>query len=165
MREVIELFREKDTVDELGIGSVRDAFSDLLFPGMNVLMTRARYFLFIPWIYLGLEGRRVPSNEVAARARRAEIDLISALLAGGESQGVIGIDAREGLRQLPSALYWTGLRALGIRRFPGTRDQYHRSLDGHYALCRSRPRSGGGRACRGRAGELAPRPPAAAGDS
>lgn len=29
MLEVIELFRERDTVDELGIGSVRDAFSNL----------------------------------------------------------------------------------------------------------------------------------------
>lgn len=33
MREVIDLFREHDTLDELGIGSIRDTFSDLLFPG------------------------------------------------------------------------------------------------------------------------------------
>ena len=31
--ETIALFREPGTVDELGIGTVRDVFSDLLFPG------------------------------------------------------------------------------------------------------------------------------------
>ena len=31
--EFIDTFRERDTRDELGIGVVRDAFSDLMFPG------------------------------------------------------------------------------------------------------------------------------------
>ncbi len=31
--DVIDLFSEQDTRDELGIGTVRDAFADLLFPG------------------------------------------------------------------------------------------------------------------------------------
>jgi hypothetical protein len=34
-----------NTRDELGIGSVRDAFAELLFPGTGAIMTRARYFL------------------------------------------------------------------------------------------------------------------------
>ena len=33
MLDVIDLFGEKTTRDELGIGGVRDAFADLLFPG------------------------------------------------------------------------------------------------------------------------------------
>lgn len=41
MREVIDLFRESDTLDELGIGQVRDAFGDLLFPGLSTTQTRA----------------------------------------------------------------------------------------------------------------------------
>ena len=45
MLDVVDLFREHDTRDELGIGSVRDAFADLLFPGTSTIMTRARYFL------------------------------------------------------------------------------------------------------------------------
>lgn len=64
MQEAIELFREKDTVDELGIGSVRDAFSNLLFPGTSVLHTRARYLLFVPWIYRRLERAHVRSRDV-----------------------------------------------------------------------------------------------------
>lgn len=48
MLEVVDLFKEEGTVDELGIGSIRDAFADALFPGTSVLQTRLRYVLFIP---------------------------------------------------------------------------------------------------------------------
>src|SRR5262245_14297704 len=122
MQEIIELFREHDTVDELGIGSIRDAFSNLLFPGTSVLHTRARYFLFIPWIYLELERQKVPSVQIAARARRDEIRLISALIEGeqGEGEGVIGVAARDRLKQLPSYAYWNGLEIHGIRRYHGS---------------------------------------------
>jgi hypothetical protein len=145
MQEVIELFRERDTVDELGVGSVRDAFSNLLFPGTSVLHSRARYLLFVPWIYHGLERQRVPSNQIAARARRDEIRLIHALIEGGEGEGsgVIGAVARERLKQLPSYAYWNGLEILGIRLYHGSNDRYHRSLDGYYRLLRDLPRGEG----------------------
>ena len=55
MLDVVDLFREHDTRDELGIGSVRDAFADMLFPGTSTIMTRARYFLLVPWAYQRLE--------------------------------------------------------------------------------------------------------------
>ncbi len=48
MLAVIELFKEEGTVDELGIGAIRDAIADILFPGTSVLHTRTRYLLFIP---------------------------------------------------------------------------------------------------------------------
>src|SRR3954466_7773135 len=48
-REMLRLFEEKESRDELGIGQVRDAFSDLLFPGTSVLLTRSLYFLIVPW--------------------------------------------------------------------------------------------------------------------
>lgn len=42
MLDVVDLFREHDTRDELGIGSVRDAFADMLFPGTStIIATRA----------------------------------------------------------------------------------------------------------------------------
>jgi hypothetical protein len=61
MLDVVDLFREHDTRDELGIGSVRDAFADMLFPGTSPIMTRARCFLLVPWAYQRLERRRVRS--------------------------------------------------------------------------------------------------------
>ena len=48
--QVIDLFREKNTVDELGFSPIRDAFADHFFPGTSTIQTRARYFLFVPWI-------------------------------------------------------------------------------------------------------------------
>src|ERR1700681_1137461 len=77
MLDVIDLFREHDTRDEFGIGSVRDAFADMLFPGTSTIMTRARYFLLVPWAYQRLERLRVRSAETAARARQAELNRLS----------------------------------------------------------------------------------------
>ena len=70
MLDVVDLFREHDTRDELGVGSVRDAFADMLFPGTSTIMTRARHCLLVAWTYQRLERLQVRSAEVAARARR-----------------------------------------------------------------------------------------------
>ena len=40
MLSVVELFKDEGTVDEIGIGAVRDSISDRLFPGTSVLLTR-----------------------------------------------------------------------------------------------------------------------------
>jgi hypothetical protein len=130
--EVIDLFRERDTRDELGIGTIRDAFADMLFPGTSTIQTRARYFLFIPWIFADLERRRVPSAQIAQRARGEEIRLIDALLKSGETDGVIGREVGRGLQRLPSDIYWLGMQTFGIRKFKGSREQYHRHLDRFY---------------------------------
>ena len=55
MRRVLDLFKEQGTVDEMGLGSLRDALADALFPGTSSIQTRARYVLFIPWLYQRLQ--------------------------------------------------------------------------------------------------------------
>ena len=76
---------------------------------------------------------------MARVARQFEIDLISGLIAGGEAAtGVIGERARATLQRLPSNVYWLGLNMWGLRFFPGSQDQYHRSLDRFYAASGSR---------------------------
>lgn len=136
MTKVIELFRESDTRDELGIGAIRDTFADLLFPGTSTIQTRARYFLFIPWTFLEMERRKVPSRKASGWGRSWEVRLINALEAGGESSGVIGIVAKQSLKRLPSSVYWHGLGVLGIRRFHGSVEGYFRSLDTFYRISR-----------------------------
>jgi uncharacterized protein DUF6361 len=130
--EVIKLFEEKGTVDEIGIGSVRDALSDVLFPGTSVLHTRARYFLFVPWIYQYLENRRIDSASIAKEDRKAELGLIQPLLDSDDSEATIGRLAGMRLKNVPSRLYWSALSAWGIRLYPGSQEQYHRSLDRLY---------------------------------
>ena len=124
--DVIDLFREKDTRDELGIGTVRDALADLLFPGTSTIQTRARYFLFVPWVYRRLERQRSAVADAARLARRAELNLIDALAIGGETDGVIGIEARQTLKRLPSNVFWQGLAAWGIRVLNISQSDYHR---------------------------------------
>lgn len=140
MNEVIGLFREQGILDELGIGSIRDAFADLFYPGTSTIQTRARYFLFLPWMYLAIEKDEVPSSQVFQRARDDQIKLIYALERGSDRSGIIGVEAREQLQRLPSSIYWSGLASYGIRRFRGSAEQYYRSLDAHYSRRRSAPR-------------------------
>jgi hypothetical protein len=137
MLEVVKMFRDRDTRDELGIGSIRDAFANYFFPGTSTIHTRARYFFFIPWVYKILESKNVPSHRIAVRARELEIRLINALKRSGEDDGVIGKDIDDKLKILPSQIYWSALAAYKIRFFNGTREQYHRSLDSFYKRLRS----------------------------
>ncbi len=132
MLDIVDLFREHDTRDELGVGSVRDAFADLFFPGTSTIMTRARYFLLVAWIYQRLEKQRIGSGQIAERARRAETDLIKVIEQSGDSEGNIGTLAGTALKRLPSNIYWQGLGVWSIRAFRGSQAHYHRSLDRHY---------------------------------
>src|SRR5690348_18030165 len=119
MLDVVDLFRERDTRDELGVGSVRDAFADMLFPGTSTIMTRARYFLLVPWTYRRLERHRVRSAEIAARARKAELELVEPIEQSDDNDGNIGQVAKTALKRLPSSVYWQGLYVWGIRSFAG----------------------------------------------
>ena len=146
--DVIDLFRETSTLDELGLASVRDSFSGLFFPGTSTVQTRACYFLLVPWTFLRFERLKISSSKVAARARRAELNLNRRMLAGNDTQGVFGSQAGEALKRLPSEVYWGGLGSWGIRTYSGHMGGYFRSLDGFYpreARFRSTPRDPEGR--------------------
>lgn len=116
-RRIMDLFGVEDSRDELGLGSIRDALSDLMFPGTSTIQTRLRYMFFVPWLY----RMAARSGGRADQARQLEIQLITALLRGGETENVIGSEARDSLKRLPSDVYWAGLLALGIRTHPGSR--------------------------------------------
>ena len=53
---VLSMFGERDTRDELGLGSIRDNLADLLFPGTSTIQTRLRYMFFVPWVYQQVES-------------------------------------------------------------------------------------------------------------
>jgi hypothetical protein len=67
---LLHSLEEPGTLDALGLGSVRDAFSSRLSPGTSTIQTRLRYyFVFLPWIFTRLEQQRVPPAEFARRLR------------------------------------------------------------------------------------------------
>ena len=130
MRRVLDLFTEQGTVDELGLGTLRDALSDALFPGTSTLQTRLRYLLFIPWIYQRLERDRAKAAEVQDRARRAELALISPLSNAEDNEGVIGALARGTLKILPSTVYWGAIVRWGLFVPSQSQSWYHARFHG-----------------------------------
>lgn len=117
MREIFDAFKESDTVDSLGVGTIRDAIADVLFPGISTIQTRARYFLFLPWICQIMEEERTAQQSFSNRHRELEVALIDALKASEPPRsGIIGENARERLARLPLSVYWNGLGQWGIRK-------------------------------------------------
>lgn len=130
VREALAAFDQPGIIDPLGFGVVRDAFSEMLFPGFSTVQTRARYFLLVPWAYQRLDEEGVAPGDGARRARELETLTIEALLQGStDREGIIGRYSRAATKQLPSFIYWGGLRRLGIRRFDGPRQEYFATLE------------------------------------
>lgn len=121
---LIDLFKQPEARDELGLGTIRDALSDVLFPGTSTIQTRLRYMLFIPWIFLDAQSRKLSQADRVRVCRDLEIQLSFALLNGGETDGVIGREAGDSLKRLPSSVYWAGLATWGIRLQGGTARMY-----------------------------------------
>jgi hypothetical protein len=114
MRELVKLFSDSGTLDDIGIGQVRDTLSDRLFPSTSTVHTRARYLLFVPWIY-DEAARKYSGTAVRTKARDAERKLIEVMRKAGHTQGLIGRVAGASVNTLPSNLYWAALKRLGIR--------------------------------------------------
>ena len=144
--QLLSAFQEKESVDELGLGTIRDALSDKMFPGTSTLMTRLRYMLFVPWIFKRLEDERVYTNSFLRRADDDERNLVRVLKAKyGLEGGVIGARSGEFVKRLPSDIYWAGLRVWGIRQKDISIDEYGNGISSWYAelnaFKRSRRRS------------------------
>src|SRR5690349_15462648 len=103
MREVIASLDEKEALDPLGLGGIRDAIAERLFPGTSTVQTRLRYFLFVPWILRDLESARPDRRRFDHQLRLRELRLIESLCASeGPGAGVIGYRARQRVSRLPS---------------------------------------------------------------
>lgn len=111
-REVLRLFEQHESRDELGIGQVRDVLSDAMFPGFSVLHTRARYYLFIPWCFQSAVGRRSEHSHAEQAARQERILAQTLRPSGGG--GVIGARMGAAVKTLPSTIYWNGMRTFGV---------------------------------------------------
>ena len=114
MAEIVDHFRDSTTIDDLGLGGIRDAFSDTLFPGTSTLHTRIRYALFIPWLMQLAADRRSSVTQMSAAFTRSEFQLTRSLLNGGEVTGVIGRVAGADLQRTASVVYWGMLVRWGV---------------------------------------------------
>ncbi|MFE4503890.1 DUF6361 family protein [Rhodococcus sp. NPDC056743] len=122
MRELVALFSEPGTLDNLGIGQIRDGLADLLFPGISTVQTRARYLVLIPWTFQRAALRKSGAALVKA-ADREQREILLALRKSGHTQGMIGRVAGAAVRVLPSSIYWNALQTYKILR-QDTRPQH-----------------------------------------
>ena len=113
MREIVRLFSDVSTLDDLGIGQVRDGLGDLMFPGTSTLHTRPRYFAIIPWIFQRA-AKKSTGTELVSKARLEERKLIEVLRTPPAVDGMIGKVAGKTVRVLPSQIYWSALQRYGI---------------------------------------------------
>jgi hypothetical protein len=127
---LLHLFKESEARDEFGIGGIRDAISDQLFPGTSTLHTRLRYVFFLPWLYSQLEERRTSSLKYQDAGKQSEGQLLQMLIRSEPTAtGIIGRNAGSDVKQLPSAMYWTATASWGIRHDNVTRQQYFAQAD------------------------------------
>ncbi|CCJ34302.1 DUF6361 family protein [Caloramator australicus] len=112
--DVINLLTEPGAVDELGVGVIRDAFSDIFFPGTSTIQTRAKYFLITGYILKEIEKlNRMTPEKFIEKLHDEELSLIDVLKRSGET-GVIGQESGKRLKRKPSDIYWNGIKTYGI---------------------------------------------------
>lgn len=111
---VINLLSEPGSVDELGVGVIRDAYSNIFFPGTSTIQTRAKYFLIVPYLFYEIEkSKTMSSTRMLDELHEKELDLIE-VLKSEEELGIIGELSGRSLKRKPSEIYWNGLKTFGI---------------------------------------------------
>ncbi len=142
MLEAVDQFRDETTIDDLGIGGIRDAFSDTLFPGTSTLHTRLRYVLFIPWL-MQEAAKRATVAEMAQRYHDLERDFIGALErgTGDDEPGIIGRRAGKMLQRVPSVLYSGMLAQWGILERGLTSREFFTRIEASRRLDAEAPRA------------------------
>jgi hypothetical protein len=123
VKTVIDLLASPGVVDELGIGTIRDSFSDTLFPGISTIQTRAKYFLTIPRIFRDYkqlrpnERRRLSLADYLKQQENRSMICLNQNHKNDPQDGIIGASfaARRGeVQRKPSSVYWNGLRTFGL---------------------------------------------------
>lgn len=117
----LKLLETPTALDELGIGQIRDAFANILFPGLSTIQTRAKYYVTIPYIFKEAEKQRFSKPiEVRKWVNDMEDKMVKTFLDKSPkgSIGIIGSDSltrkNKTVKLKPSSIYWTGLKAFSI---------------------------------------------------
>lgn len=114
---VLDLLHPEGMVDELGMGTIRDAIANQLFPGISTIQTRAKYFFIIPYILFDYQTAKPAQRRGKSPSKfleDKEYEIMWALAEKynyQERNGVIGISKRKPNKivRRPSAIYWNGL--------------------------------------------------------
>ena len=119
---ILELLKPEGMVDELGVGVIRDAIADQLFPGISTIQTRAKYFFIIPYIlgeYQQLKPFQRNKEKPEKFLERREYEVMWQLgdvYKHEEGNGVIGISKHkpQKIMRRPSEIYWNGIHRFNL---------------------------------------------------
>lgn len=117
---VLDNFKEKGVLDELGIGVIRDALADKLFPGMSTIQTRAKYFFVTPIIIYKYFKEEIKDNitDYFAKEENNYLEMMASAYRANENEvhGIMGITTTNAaeLHRKPSSIYWNGQRTFKI---------------------------------------------------
>ena len=92
--QVLKMTSESVALDELGIGRIRDAFADRMFPGISTLQKHMKYFSLMPPVYRKATERRYNRlSEVKTEIVRLERIMTKNLYDGSTIKwGITGSD-------------------------------------------------------------------------
>lgn len=118
---ILDMLKPEGQIDELGIGTIRDALANQMFPGISTIQTKAKYFFIICYIlqdFLRLPVKDRKKKSPVEYLREQEFEIMWYLAEKYEYQlgtGVIGITKKrpEIIVRRPSAIYWNGLNTFG----------------------------------------------------
>lgn len=114
---VLEMLQPNGVVDELGLGTIRDAIANQLFPGISTIQTSAKYFFIVPYIlydYQLMKPYKRNSITSSKYMEEKEYEIMWDLAEKYNHErgaGVIGIlkKRKQKIVRRPSAIYWNGL--------------------------------------------------------
>ena len=129
--KMMQLLQESEAIEELGIGRVRDHFSNTLFPGTSTLQHHAKYFVIMPSLYYhtAFKSRKFQNlAEISRYIKEAEIQITRQLsedengVLRSDLTGITGINTyKEALNDYnkfvkydPAYIYGSGLARYGI---------------------------------------------------
>lgn len=121
----LKLLGAQTALDELGIGVIRDAYADILFPGISTIQTRAKYFVLIPYLFERAANQNLSNGrEFYKWLNMSEDKLVDTLVRNSDSEetGIIGKNAlkqKRTVKMKPSSIYWNGMRTFEILRNTG----------------------------------------------
>lgn len=128
--KVLQMVRDQNAIDELGLGRIRDAFANEMFPGMSTLQRRAKYFVVLPSLYHEATKMNYRNpQEVRKQIIHWEIRLTEMLINGcgisdEKMTGITGSSTLEAAKRDetkyvkydPTYIYQNGMRLYGMIR-------------------------------------------------
>lgn len=100
--------------DEIGFLTIHQRYADRFFPGTSVLHTRARYAIFVPWLFNDLAG--LTGSAAMQALKHRETELAGRLKEARETQVIGSRVWPKPSSQPPSTVYWNALSVWGILR-------------------------------------------------